>query len=62
MTPVILFVAGFLEIGFAVGLKYSEAFSRLWPILGMLLAGGPSFYLPSATMMKSLPAGTAYAV
>ncbi len=62
MTPVILFVAGFLEIGFAIGLKYSEAFPSLWPTLGMLLAGGPSFYLPSATMMKSLPAGTAYAV
>jgi quaternary ammonium compound-resistance protein SugE len=31
MTWVILFVAGFLEIGFAIGLKYSEAFSRLWP-------------------------------
>ncbi len=62
MTWVILFVAGFLKIGFAIGLKYSEAFSRLWPTLGMLLAGGLSFYLPSATMMKSLPAGTAYAV
>ena len=62
MTWVILFVAGFLKIGFAIGVKYSEAFSRLWPTLGMLLAGGLGFYLPSATMMKSLPAGTAYAV
>ena len=61
MTWVLLFVAGLFEIGFAIGLKYSEGFSRLWPTLGMFLAGGLSFYLLS-TAMKSLPAGTAYAV
>ncbi len=60
MTWVLLFVAGLFEIGFAIGLKYSEGFSRLWPTLGMFLAGGLSFYLLS-TAMKSLPAGTAYA-
>ena len=61
MTWILLFVAGIFEVGFALGLKYSEGFSRLWPTLGMVLAGGLSFYLLS-TAMKSLPAGTAYAV
>ena len=61
MTWILLFVAGLFEIGFALGLKYSEGFSRLLPTLGMLVAGGLSFYLLS-TAMKTLPAGTAYAV
>ena len=61
MTWILLFVAGLFEIGFALGLKYSEGFSRLVPTLGMLAAGALSFYLLS-TAMKSLPAGTAYAV
>jgi quaternary ammonium compound-resistance protein SugE len=61
MTWILLLVAGVFEIGFALGLKYSEGFSRLWPTLGMVLAGALSFYLLS-TAMKSLPAGTAYAV
>ena len=61
MTWILLFVAGLFEIGFALGLKYSEGFSRLWPTLGMFAAGGLSFYLLSVSM-KSLPVGTAYAV
>ena len=61
MTWVYLFVAGIFEIGFALGLKYSEGFTRLWPTLGMVAAGTLSFYLLS-TSMKSLPVGTAYAV
>ena len=61
MTWLLLFVAGLFEIGFALGLKYSEGFSRLWPTFGMLAAGALSFYLLS-TAMKTLPAGTAYAV
>lgn len=61
MTWILLFVAGLFEIGFALGLKFSEGFSRLWPTLGMVLAGAVSFYLLS-TAMKSLPAGTAYAI
>ncbi len=39
MTWILLFVAGLFEIGFALGLKYSEGFSRLLPTLGMLAAG-----------------------
>ncbi len=61
MTWILLLVAGLFEIGFALGLKYSEGFSRLLPTLGMVLAGALSFYLLS-TAMKTLPAGTAYAV
>jgi quaternary ammonium compound-resistance protein SugE len=61
MIWVYLFVAGVFEIGFALGLKYSEGFTRLWPTLGMVAAGALSFYLLSVSM-KSLPVGTAYAV
>ena len=61
MTWVYLFVAGIFEIGFALGLKYSEGFTRFWPTLGMVAAGALSFYLLSISM-KSLPVGTAYAV
>src|SRR3712207_5969701 len=57
MTWVHLFVAGVFEIGFALGLKDSEGFTRLWPTLGMVAAGALSFYLLS-TSMKSLPVGT----
>ena len=57
----LLIAAGILEVGFALGLKYSEGFTRLWPTLGMAIAGALSFYLLS-TSMKNLPVGTAYAV
>ena len=61
MAWVYLIVAGFFEIGLALGLKYSEGFSRFWPTLGMAVSGGISFYLLSVAM-RSLPVGTAYAV
>jgi quaternary ammonium compound-resistance protein SugE len=62
MNPwAILVIAGVLEMGWALGLKYSDGFSRLWPsVLTIVLALG-SFYLLSVAM-KSLPVGTAYAV
>ena len=56
-----LVIAGFLEIAWAVGLKYSEGFSNLsasiFTILGMIT----SFYF-LALALKSIPLGTAYAV
>lgn len=61
MAWALLFVAGLFEIGFAMGLKYSEGFTRTWPTLLMLASGGISFWLLSLSM-KSLPVGTAYAV
>jgi quaternary ammonium compound-resistance protein SugE len=57
----ILLVAGLFEIGWAIGLKYTEGFSRLWPsvwtILSMILSVGLL-----GVAMKTLPVGTAYAV
>lgn len=62
MNPwVIVAIAGLMETGWALGLKYSEGFTRLWPsVITIVLALG-SFYLLSVAM-KSLPVGTAYAV
>ena len=38
MPWIILFLAGLTEIGWAVGLKYTEGFSRLWPSVGTITA------------------------
>lgn len=61
MNWTLLVIAGLLEVGWAIGLKYTEGFSRLWPSVFTLLAMGLSFYL-LATAMKTLPVGTAYAI
>jgi quaternary ammonium compound-resistance protein SugE len=61
MVWLVLFVAGLFEIGFVMGLNFSEGFTRLLPSLGMLVSGGISFYLLSVAM-QSIPVGTAYAV
>jgi len=58
---IILFLAGLLEIAWAVGLKYSEGFTRLWPSLATAVALAASLWLLSIAM-KALPLGTAYAV
>lgn len=61
MNWLILVVAGLFEIGWAIGLKYTDGFSRLWPTVGTLIA----MYISVALLgiaMKSLPVGTAYAV
>ncbi len=56
-----LLIAGLLEVGWAIGLKYTEGFSRLWPSVGTILAMVLSLgFLGLA--LKSLPVGTAYAV
>lgn len=57
----ILIVAGLFEIGWAIGLKYTEGFTRLWPTVGTVLAMLISLALLGIAM-KSLPVGTAYAV
>ena len=57
----ILFVAGLCEVGWAVGLKYTEGFSRLWPSVATLVAMTASVVLLGWSL-KVLPLGTAYAV
>ena len=61
MSWVYLFLAGLFEIGWAVGLKYSAGFTRLWPSIGTALAMALSVVL-LAMAAKTLPLGTAYAV
>ena len=57
----ILLVAGLCEVGWAVGLKYTEGFSRLWPSVGTVAAMVVSVVLLGWSL-KELPLGTAYAV
>ncbi|MBK9247162.1 MAG: quaternary ammonium compound efflux SMR transporter SugE [Ignavibacteria bacterium] len=61
MEWVTLIIAGLLEIGWAVGIKYSEGFTKLIPslltVIGMIL----SFFFLSISL-KTLPLGTAYAI
>lgn len=61
MNWFILVLAGLFEIGWAIGLKYTEGFSRLWPSIGTVAAMAISLGLLGIAM-KSLPLGTAYAV
>lgn len=61
MNWFILLLAGLFEIGWAIGLKYTEGFTRLWPTLGTVAAMAISLALLGVAM-KSLPVGTAYAV
>lgn len=61
MAWVLLFFAGLLEVAWAVGLKYSDGFTRLWPSVGTTVAMLLSIALLAAAM-RSLPVGTAYAV
>ena len=61
MAWIILFVAGLFEIGWAVGLKYTEGFTRLWPTVWTAVALVASMALLGLSL-RSLPLGTAYAV
>ncbi len=61
MAWLILLVAGLFEVGWAVGLKYSAGFTRLWPSLGTVAAMAISLGLLGLAL-RSLPLGTAYAV
>ena len=61
MAWIILTLAGLLEIGWAVGLKYTEGFTRLWPSVATLLAMVASVSLLGLAV-RTLPLGTAYAV
>lgn len=61
MAWIILVIAGLLEVGWAVGLKYTEGFTRLWPSVVTIAAMIVSLWLLGVAM-KSLPVGTAYSV
>ena len=61
MAWVVLFVAGLMEIGWAVGLKYTAGFTRLWPSLGTTAALVVSMGLLGLSL-RTLPLGTAYAI
>ena len=61
MAWIVLFVAGLMEIGWAIGLKYTEGFTRLVPsVLTLACMAGSILLLGLA--LKSLPIATAYAV
>jgi quaternary ammonium compound-resistance protein SugE len=61
MAWFILFIAGLLEIGWAVGLKYTDGFTRLVPTVLTLASMIASMALLGLSL-KTLPLGTAYAV
>jgi len=58
---VYLLIAGLFEAVWAIGLKYTQGFTRLWPSVITVLAMGVSLYF-LALALKNLPVGTAYAV
>lgn len=61
MAWVILFVAGLFEVSWAVGLKYSEGFTRLWPSVFTGVTLALSMFL-LGWAVRTLPLGTAYTV
>ena len=61
MSWILLFVAGLFEIGWAIGLKYTHGFTRLWPSVGTAVSMLVSVVLLGLAM-RDLPVGTAYAV
>lgn len=61
MTWTYLLIAGLLEVAWAIGLKYTEGFTRLWPSVFTIITVILSFYFLSLAL-KALPIGTAYAI
>lgn len=61
MIWAILVLAGLFEMGWAIGLKYTDGFARLWPTVWTILAMIVSLWL-LGIVMKTLPVGTAYSV
>ncbi len=61
MAWFLLAVAGLFEVAWAIGLKYTEGFTRLWPSVGTVAAMALSVVLLGLAM-RTLPVGTAYAV
>lgn len=61
MAWIYLLVAGLFEVVWAIGLKYTEGWTRLWPSVGTLAAMAVSFWCLSQSL-KSIPIGTGYAI
>jgi quaternary ammonium compound-resistance protein SugE len=61
MAWTVLFIAGLLEVGWAIGLKYTEGFARLVPS-ALTLASMAGSVILLGVALKTLPIGTAYAV
>ena len=61
MAWLLLIIAGLFEVGWAIGLKYTEGFTRIWPSVFTIGAMVLSVMLLGVAM-KSLPVGTSYAV
>ena len=61
MAWIYLVVAGVLEIFWAISLKYTDGFSRLWPSVSTIAGMIASFYF-LAQALKTIPVGTAYAI
>lgn len=61
MAWILLLIAGVFEIAWAIGLKYTDGFTRFWPTVGTVLAMVLSVVLLGLAL-KTLPVGTAYAV
>ena len=61
MSWTLLLIAGLMEVGWAIGLKYTQGFTKLWPSVATLTSMVFSVILLGIAM-KTLPAGTSYAV
>jgi quaternary ammonium compound-resistance protein SugE len=61
MPWIYLLLAGVFEIGFALGLKYSEGFTRLWPSVVTVVFAAISLWLLTQAL-RTIPVGTGYAV
>ncbi len=61
MNWIILFVAGLFETSWAIGMKYSDGFTKLYPSIFTIVTMAMSVYLLSVSL-KTIPVGTAYAV
>ena len=61
MAWIILFIAGLFEVAWAIGLKYSEGFTKLWPSVFTIVTMITSMGLLSFSV-RTLPVGTAYSV
>ncbi|MBX9810548.1 MAG: quaternary ammonium compound efflux SMR transporter SugE [Burkholderiales bacterium] len=61
MAWFLLFLAGLFEIAWAIGLKYTDGFTKLWPSVFTVIGMAASF-LFLALALRTIPIGTAYAV